>query len=79
MAQLMRPMVRLLVLSLCAGLALAACGRKGPLEPPPSAVPNAPQAEAPKASTAVTPIPQQEQKPQQAPAPNQSFPLDILM
>jgi predicted small lipoprotein YifL len=32
-----------LIGALCAGLALAACGRKGPLEPPPSASISQPQ------------------------------------
>lgn len=40
-----------LVGALVASLGLAACGRKGPLDPPPSAAADAPAAQQPKQST----------------------------
>jgi predicted small lipoprotein YifL len=45
-----RSMRLALVAVMTAALGLAACGRKGPLDPPPTAAPSPPPANAPRAS-----------------------------
>lgn len=40
-----RPVARILIVTLVVGLSLAACGRRGPLEPPPGAPKPPPVAE----------------------------------
>jgi predicted small lipoprotein YifL len=57
-----------LAAALAIALGVAACGRKGPLDPPPgAAMPGEPRAAAP-ASTAAAP-----------PAPERRVPLDVLL
>ena len=70
--------LRLMVITVLMGLALAACGRKGPLEPPPSAIEQAKPAAT--ADTGIMP-PVGAKKPETkaAPPPDKPFFLDFLL
>ena len=70
--------LRLMVITVLMGLALSACGRKGPLEPPPSAVEQAKPAAT--ADTGIMP-PVGAKKPETkaAPPPDKPFFLDFLL
>jgi predicted small lipoprotein YifL len=64
--------------ALAAALGLSACGRKGPLDPPPyAAAPN--NAQAAPAGTATPGSPVVNPGTSRAPAPNQTFILDGLI
>lgn len=70
--------LRLMVITVLMGLALAACGRKGPLEPPPSAIEQAKPAAT--ADTGIMP-PLGAKKPETKapPPPDKPFFLDFLL
>lgn len=70
--------LRLMVLTVMLSLALAACGRKGPLEPPSSAIEQAKPAAS--ADTGIMP-PVGAKKPETktAPPPDKPFFLDFLL
>ena len=71
--------LKLPILAVMVGLALAGCGRKGPLEAPSTAVPTAEAAKA-EANPAMTPMPKQPktETPKQE-VPNKPFFLDFLL
>ena len=73
-----RNLVRMTLLTVLMGLALAACGRKGPLEPPPSAIEQAKPAAT--ADTGIMP-PVGAKKPETKapPPPDKPFFLDFLL
>jgi predicted small lipoprotein YifL len=73
-----RPFLRLaLIGALAAALGLAACGRKGPLDPPPAASLAGDPAAA-KSSNA-PPVMDREGRPIAPPGPNKRIPLDVLL
>ena len=79
-----RPFLRLaLIGALAASLGLTACGRKGPLDPPPGASLVGGQAvpadEAPKDSRASRPILGSDGKPIAPGGTNKRIPLDVLL
>ena len=73
-----RNLVRMTLLTVLMGLALSACGRKGPLEPPPSAIEQAKPAAT--ADTGIMP-PVGAKKPETKapPPPDKPFFLDFLL
>lgn len=73
-----RNLVRMTLLTVLMGLALSACGRKGPLEPPPSAIEQAKPAAT--ADTGIMP-PLGAKKPETKapPPPDKPFFLDFLL
>ncbi len=69
-----RPIVRLALLAaLAAALGLAGCGRKGPLDPPPSA-----SAAGEQGKSSVVTI-DSSGRPHAAPGPKKRIPLDVLL
>lgn len=73
-----RDLLRMTLLTVLMGLALSACGRKGPLEPPPSAIEQAKPAAT--ADTGIMP-PVGAKKPETKapPPPDKPFFLDFLL
>ena len=73
-----RNLLRMTLLTVLMGLALSACGRKGPLEPPPSAIEQAKPAAT--ADTGIMP-PVGAKKPETKapPPPDKPFFLDFLL
>ena len=70
--------LRLMVITVLMGLALAACGRKGPLEPPPSAIEQAKPASP--ADTGIMPsVGAKKPETKAAPPPDKPFFLDFLL
>lgn len=70
--------LRLMVITVLMGLALAACGRKGPLEPPPSAIEQAKPA-APVDTGIMPPVGAKKPETKAAPPPDKPFFLDFLL
>jgi predicted small lipoprotein YifL len=62
---------------LLAGLGLAACGRKGPLDPPPGASLTGDQTGP--AGAKYAPVLGPDSKPLAPPGPNKPIPLDVLL
>lgn len=73
-----RTLVRMTLLTVLMGLALAACGRKGPLEPPPSAIEQAKPA-APADTGIMPPVGAKKPETKAAPPPDKPFFLDFLL
>ena len=74
-----RRLPRMTVLAaLALALSLAACGRKGPLDPPPSANATPQPSEQPQ-NTAAPPLTDQNGKPMAAPGQKRSLPMDVLL
>jgi predicted small lipoprotein YifL len=74
-----RPLLRFaLIGALAASLGLAACGRKGPLDPPPAASLAGEQA-PPAGETKYAPILGPDNKPIAPGGPNKRIPLDVLL
>jgi predicted small lipoprotein YifL len=65
-------------LALMLALALAGCGRKGPLEPPSTAVPAAEATKKPDDKTVASPMPKHPAETQPE-APQKPFFLDFLL
>jgi len=76
---LRRYALKIPAMTLILALALAGCGRKGPLEAPNTAVPTAEMAKV-DTNSAITPLPKQ-QKPEtpKQEVPNKPFFLDFLL
>ena len=70
--------LRLMVITVLMGLALAACGRKGPLEPPPSAIEQAKPA-SPADTSIMPPVGAKKPETKAAPPPDKPFFLDFLL
>ncbi len=70
--------LRLMVITVLMGLALAACGRKGPLEPPPSAIEQAKPA-APADTGIMPPVGAKKPETKAPPPPDKPFFLDFLL
>ena len=70
--------LRLMVITVLMGLALAACGRKGPLKPPPSAIEQAKPA-APADTGIMPPVGAKKPETKAAPPPDKPFFLDFLL
>jgi|GEM_PF-1853301 len=67
-------------LALMLALALAGCGRKGPLEAPTTAVPTAEEKKKVEEKAVVSPMPKQPAETKTAPAaPNKPFFLDFIL
>ncbi|MCX8503620.1 MAG: lipoprotein [Beijerinckiaceae bacterium] len=67
-------------LALMLALALAGCGRKGPLEAPTTAVPTAEETKKAEEKAVVSPMPKQPAETKTAPAaPNKPFFLDFIL
>jgi predicted small lipoprotein YifL len=67
-------------LALMLALALAGCGRKGPLEAPTAAVPTADETKKADEKTVISPMPKQPAETKTAPtAPNKPFFLDFIL
>lgn len=71
-------LVRMTVLTVLMALALAACGRKGPLEPPPSTVEQAKPA-APADTGIMPPLGAKKPETKAPPPPDKPFFLDFLL
>ncbi len=65
--------------ALAAAFGLAACGRKGPLDPPPSAVSATGKQEPANTSLINSPFEKRAGKPQRNQVPDKSFALDPLL
>ena len=70
--------LRLMVITVLMGLALAACGRKGPLEPPPSAIEQAKPA-SPADTGIMPPVGAKKPETKAPPPPDKPFFLDFLL
>jgi len=67
-------------LALMLALALAGCGRKGPLEAPTTAVPTAEEAKKADEKAVISPMPKQPTETKTTPAvPNKPFFLDFIL
>jgi len=67
-------------LALMLALALAGCGRKGPLEAPTTSVPTAEEKKKVEEKAVVSPMPKQPAETKTAPAaPNKPFFLDFIL
>jgi predicted small lipoprotein YifL len=74
-----RPLLRLaMIAALAASLGLAACGRKGPLDPPPGASLAGDQT-VPGSNAKYPPILGPDGKPLAPGGPNKPIPLDVLL
>lgn len=75
-----RPYLRLALIGvLAASLGLAACGRKGPLDPPPGASLAGDQAAPAGDARYGPPVIGPDGKPIAPPGPNKRIPLDVLL
>lgn len=72
--------VKLPILAVMLALALAGCGRKGPLEAPTAAVPTAEETKKVEEKAVVSPMPKQPVETKTPPAvPNKPFFLDFIL
>lgn len=72
--------VKLPILAVMLALALAGCGRKGPLEAPAAAVPTAEETKKADEKAILTPMPKQPAETKTTPAaPNKPFFLDFIL
>ena len=67
-----------MVITVLMGLALSACGRKGPLEPPPSAIEQTKPA-SPTDTGIMPPVGAKKAETKAAPPPDKPFFLDFLL
>ena len=75
-----RPILRLALIGVfAASLGLAACGRKGPLDPPPGASLAGDQAVPAGDARYGPPVTGPDGKPIAPPGPNKRIPLDVLL
>jgi predicted small lipoprotein YifL len=73
-----RPFIRLAMIgALAAALGLTACGRKGPLDPPPAASLAGNKSAA--QSSGGPPVLDRQGRPTAPPGPNKRIPLDVLL
>ncbi len=73
-----RPFLRLaMIAALAAALGLAACGRKGPLDPPPGASLAGDKSAA--KNNGGPPVMSREGRPTAPPGPDKHIPLDVLL